>query len=203
MVRAVALLALLAGAATPQPEPWVRIAAPADGADVELAGGTRLGFDFEVGGGGGVEGLVLCVQLTNKRLSYESYTHCGAASAPRTHFDLSGLLPGVWRARAFLRAGGAVGGESRRGAAVGAVGAADEAWFLADRGAWEREHDLDGRSTGGNGTRVARRPYDPPPSRGGSAAFLPVGSRPACSTARSRTAPSAIRFGRRRAARRR
>ena len=118
MVRAVALLALLAGAATPQPEPWVRIAAPADGADVELAGGTRLGFDFDVGGGGGVEGLVLCVQLTNKRLSYESYTHCGAASAPRTHFDLSGLLPGVWRARAFLRAGGAVGGESRRGAAV-------------------------------------------------------------------------------------
>ena len=94
----------------PSPPCWVRITHPADGADVALdGGGLPLGFRV----GGAVDGLDVCVQLTNKRVSYESFTHCGAASA--REFVLSGFLPGVWRAKAYLAASPGPAG-LRRGA---------------------------------------------------------------------------------------
>ena len=133
----------------PSPPCWVRITHPADGADVALdGGGLPLGFRV----GGAVDGLDVCVQLTNKRVSYESFTHCGAASA--REFVLSGFLPGVWRAKAYLAASPGPAG-LRRGAAPDGDCGGHESWFLADREAWERDVGLSA-APGGNGTRARR-----------------------------------------------
>ncbi|KAH8098733.1 hypothetical protein JL720_1696 [Aureococcus anophagefferens] len=133
----------------PSPPCWVRITHPADGADVALDGGW-LPLGFRVGGA--VDGLDVCVQLTNKRVSYESFTHCGAASA--REFVLSGFLPGVWRAKAYLAASPGPAG-LRRGAAPDGDCGGHESWFLADREAWERDVGLSA-APGGNGTRARR-----------------------------------------------
>ena len=90
---------LAVGASSPL---YVRFLRPADGSEVALVEG-RLAVELRVGGGGGDEfprlgDLLVCVQLTNKRVSYESFTHCGSALSPVTRYDLGGFLPGVWRA---------------------------------------------------------------------------------------------------------
>ena len=81
--------------------------------------------------------LRLCTQLTNKRVSFESHTHCVDARAPVTSFKLGGFLPGVWRCRAVLRRG-ADPPTLHRGAAPlnGVVSNVEESWFLVEREQW-------------------------------------------------------------------
>lgn len=100
---------------------FVRIVEPRDGSAVR--GGT-VRFVIEHNAS-----LTLCAQLTNKRLTYESYIHCPGAS----EFSIAGVQPGVWRVRAYLTTD-APRSFSRRGAAEAV--AADVAWFVADEQAW-------------------------------------------------------------------
>ena len=77
----------------------------------------------------------LCTQLTNKRVSFESHTHCVDARAPVTSFKLGRFLPGVWRCRAVLRRGPDPP-TLHRGAAPlnGVVSNVEESWFLVRTG---------------------------------------------------------------------
>lgn len=72
MTRAAVLLLLAARTARADAAaPWARLAEPADGAVVARDEQGRVSLTFETGGD--VEGLRLCAQLTNKRVSYESF----------------------------------------------------------------------------------------------------------------------------------
>ena len=87
------LLAALAHAA----EPSIRAITPLDNGEVTLQDGALV-MAYQVASA--TSDLRLCAQLTNKRVSFESHTHCVEATAPVTSFKLGGFLPGVWRCRA-------------------------------------------------------------------------------------------------------
>jgi hypothetical protein len=116
------------------------VIAPADQAEVALQEGA-LTMSYAVSGI--TTHLRLCAQLTNKRVSFESHTHCVAAQAPVTTFRLGGFLPGVWRARTVLRTGPDPP-TLWRGAAPHGIGPFVESWFLVERDTWLREIGGDG-----------------------------------------------------------
>lgn len=100
---------------------WVHIVEPRDGSAVR---GGIVRFIVEHNAS-----LTMCAQLTNKRLTFESYIHCPGAS----EFSIAGVQPGVWRVRAYLTTD-APRSFSQRGAADAV--AADVAWFVADKENW-------------------------------------------------------------------
>ena len=136
----ISMRSLLLLAALAQAEPSIRIVTPADQTDVVLQDGA-LTMSYAVSGI--TSNLRLCAQLTNKRVSFESHTHCVAAQAPVTTFRLGGILPGVWRARTVLRTGPDPP-TLWRGAAPLGVGPFVESWFLVERDTWLREIGGDG-----------------------------------------------------------
>ena len=94
--------------------PSIRIVAPMDGS--RIRGGT-VNFVVEAPGR-------YCLQLTNKRVSWDSYVHC--ADARRIALD--GFTRGVWRCRGILGANASMG--TYRGEIFGE--ATSETWFQVD-----------------------------------------------------------------------
>ncbi|KAJ1446496.1 nucleotide-diphospho-sugar transferase-domain-containing protein [Pelagophyceae sp. CCMP2097] len=111
--------------------PFVRILSPSDLGEVA---GWNVRFVLQVDGA--VAEDIVCIQLTNKRVSWESFTHCAGHTVVDRNLD--GFLPGVWRARAYITD---VPTQSflRRGEASGVVGSDDVAWFVVDRAQWARQ----------------------------------------------------------------
>ena len=95
-MRALLLLALAHAK-----EPSIKAITPLDNGEVTLQNGALVMAYAVVANA--TSDLRLCTQLTNKRVSFESHTHCVDARAPVTSFKLGGFLPGVWRCRSVLR----------------------------------------------------------------------------------------------------
>lgn len=113
----------------------IRIVEPADGSHVHSHRST-VSFLIEADSHDLQSQPQACVQLTNKRLTYESYVHCvNPSESGRTSFELSGVEPGVWRCRAFLRQREATHSYSSRGAIRGVL-ADDISWFVVDKDRW-------------------------------------------------------------------
>ena len=131
-------LAALAQAA----EPSIRAITPINNGEVTLQNGALV-MAYQVANA--TDDVRLCTQLTNKRVSFESHTHCVEARAPVTSFKLGGFLPGVWRCRAVLRRG-ADPPTLHRGAAPlnGMVSNVEETWFLVERERWLNDITGDG-----------------------------------------------------------
>ena len=97
MANWAAMRALLLLALARAREPSIRAITPIDNGEVTLQDGALV-MAYSVSDA--TDDLRLCTQLTNKRVSFESHTHCVDARAPVTSFKLGGFLPGVWRCRA-------------------------------------------------------------------------------------------------------
>ena len=85
--------------------------------------------------------LRLCFTVQNKRESYQAFTTCLDDNAEVLLYHLSGLMPGVWVARAYLTYAGEPphwrGGHQRR------VGATEHSiWFLVEPETWQRSAGL-------------------------------------------------------------
>ena len=116
-MKALLALAALARAA----EPSITAITPINNGEVTLQNGALVMAYAVVANA--TSDLRLCTQLTNKRVSFESHTHCVDARAPVTSFKLGGFLPGVWRCRAVLRRGRRTGtGAVRRAGGRGRGG---------------------------------------------------------------------------------
>uniref|UniRef100_A0A7S4E9R4 Nucleotide-diphospho-sugar transferase domain-containing protein n=1 Tax=Pelagomonas calceolata TaxID=35677 RepID=A0A7S4E9R4_9STRA len=127
-MRALLLLALA------HAEPSISAITPINNGEVTLQDGALV-MAYAVADA--TDDLRLCTQLTNKRVSFESHTHCVEARAPVTSFKLGGFLPGVWRCRAVLRRGPDPP-TLHRGAAPlnGVVSNVEETWFLVEKQRW-------------------------------------------------------------------
>ena len=136
-MRALLLLALARAR-----EPSIRAITPIDNGEVTLQDGALV-MAYQVANA--TDDVRLCTQLTNKRVSFESHTHCVRAQEPVTSFKLGGFLPGVWRCRAVLRRGPDPP-TLHRGAAPsnGVVSDVEETWFLVEKQRWLRDISGDG-----------------------------------------------------------
>ncbi|KAJ8610100.1 hypothetical protein CTAYLR_007106, partial [Chrysophaeum taylorii] len=114
---------------------WVRVVEPPDGAEVSSAANETVRFSIACAADVARKGLQICAQLTNKRLSYESFTQCVTAREGGVAFELRGVAAGVWRCRAYATRGQPTS-FSRRGAATAVEGDVDVAWFVVDRERW-------------------------------------------------------------------
>ena len=125
----------------------VRFSTPTDGA-ILASSAVPVTFGFELSpqvprnlSAADGSQLRLCFTVQNKRESYQAFTTCLDEAADPLLYHLSGVMPGVWVARAYLtyadEPGHWRGGHQRR------LGATEHSiWFLVEPETWQRSAGL-------------------------------------------------------------